>query len=98
MITSIVYVTGIILSGNEISQIMLSLILTYFGGQQNRPKWIAWGVVFSAISCFILAFPHFIYGAGEEALQYTHEYSFKHQVNRIQTNKYKLNVINNVHF
>ncbi|XP_055304283.1 solute carrier organic anion transporter family member 74D-like [Sitodiplosis mosellana] len=65
--------TGIILSGNEISQILLSLILTYFGGQKNSPKWIAWGVVCSAISCFILASPHFIYGAGEEALQYTEQ-------------------------
>lgn len=67
-------ISGIILSGNEISQILLSLILTYFGGQRNRPRWIAWGVVFSALSCFILAWPHFIYGAGEEAFQLTEEY------------------------
>lgn len=73
--------SGIILSGNEISQILLSLILTYFGGQRNRPRWIAWGVVFSAMSCFILAWPHFIYGAGEEALQYTKEYLEEHKVN-----------------
>ncbi|XP_052865245.1 solute carrier organic anion transporter family member 74D [Anopheles cruzii] len=66
--------TGIILSGNEISQILLSLILSYVGGQRNRPRWIAWGVVFCALSCFILAMPHFIYGAGEEALQLTKEY------------------------
>lgn len=72
--------TGFILSGNEISQIMLSMLLTYFGGQRNRPRWIAWGVVFSAMSCFILAWPHFIYGAGEEALQYTKEYVSKNQV------------------
>lgn len=62
------------MSGNEISQILLSLILSYAGGQRNRPRWIAWGVVFSALSCFILAWPHFIYGAGEEALQYTYEF------------------------
>ncbi|XP_031619006.1 solute carrier organic anion transporter family member 74D-like [Contarinia nasturtii] len=66
--------TGIILSGNEVSQILLSLILTYFGGQKNIPKWMSLGIVCSAFSCFILAWPHFIYGAGEEALQYTHEY------------------------
>lgn len=72
---------GIILSGNEISQILLSLVLTYFGGSRNRPKWIAWGVVLSALSCFMLAWPHFIYGAGEEALQYTQEYTSKYQVN-----------------
>uniref|UniRef100_A0A182PDY0 Solute carrier organic anion transporter family member n=1 Tax=Anopheles epiroticus TaxID=199890 RepID=A0A182PDY0_9DIPT len=66
--------TGIILSGNEISQILLSLILSYVGGHRNRPRWIAWGVVFCALSCFILALPHFIYGAGDEALQLTKEY------------------------
>lgn len=66
--------TGIILSGNEISQILLSLILSYVGGHRNRPRWIAWGVVFCALSCFILAMPHFIYGAGEAALQLTKEF------------------------
>lgn len=59
---------------------MLSMLLTYFGGQRNRPRWIAWGVVFSAMSCFILAWPHFIYGAGDEALSYTKEYVSKNQV------------------
>ncbi|XP_068150906.1 solute carrier organic anion transporter family member 74D [Drosophila tropicalis] len=66
--------TGIILSGNEISQIMLSLILSYIGGQRNRPRWIAWGIVFCGLSCYILVLPHFIYGAGEEVLQLTKEY------------------------
>lgn len=68
-------ISGIILSGNEISQIMLSLILSYTGGQRNRPRWIAWGVVFCAMSCFILAMPHWLYGPGEEALRLTVEYA-----------------------
>ncbi|XP_022221535.2 solute carrier organic anion transporter family member 74D [Drosophila obscura] len=66
--------TGIILSGNEISQIMLSLILSYIGGQRNRPRWIAWGIVFCGLSCYILVLPHFIYGAGHDVLQFTKEY------------------------
>lgn len=53
---------------------MLSLILSYTGGQRNRPRWIAWGVVFCAMSCFILAMPHYLYGAGDEALRLTKEY------------------------
>lgn len=65
---------GIILSGNEISQILLSLILSYIGGQRNRPRWIAWGIVFCGLSCYILALPHFIYGAGDDALHLTVEY------------------------
>ncbi|XP_077302634.1 organic anion transporting polypeptide 33Ea [Arctopsyche grandis] len=67
--------TGIMLSGNEISQILFSLFLSYFGGQRNRPRWIAWGVLLSALSCFILASPHFIYGPGEDALALTKEYA-----------------------
>lgn len=66
--------TGIVLTGNEISQILLSLILSYVGGHRNRPRWIAWGVMCCALSCFILASPHFIYGAGEDALKLTKEY------------------------
>nr|XP_014286184.2 solute carrier organic anion transporter family member 2A1 [Halyomorpha halys] len=66
--------TGFMLSGNEISQILFSLVLTYFGGQRNRPVWIAWGVTFSAVSCFVLAMPHFLYGAGTSALALTEEY------------------------
>lgn len=62
------------LSGNEISQILLSLLLTYFGGRGNRPRWIAWGVAISAISCFILAVPHLLYGPGSEALSLTKEH------------------------
>ncbi|EZA61297.1 hypothetical protein DMN91_012661 [Ooceraea biroi] len=65
--------TGIILSGNEISQI-LSLILTYYGGSSHRPRWIAVGVGLSALSCFVLALPHFIYGPGKDALALTKEY------------------------
>lgn len=53
---------------------MLSLILSYTGGHRNRPRWIAWGVVFCAMSCFILAMPHWLYGAGDEALRLTKEY------------------------
>lgn len=62
------------LSGNEVSQIMLSLFLTYYGGHGRRPLWIAWGVALSAASCFILTLPHFVFGAGPEARALTEEY------------------------
>ncbi|XP_076171116.1 organic anion transporting polypeptide 33Ea isoform X2 [Ptiloglossa arizonensis] len=65
--------TGLILSGNEISQI-LSLILTYYGGSGHRPRWIAIGVGLSAFSCLILALPHFLFGPGRDALALTKEY------------------------
>lgn len=66
--------TGLMMSGNEISQIFLSLFLSYYGGQRNRPLWIAWGVAISAISCYILAVPHLLYGPGTTALSLTVEY------------------------
>lgn len=73
-ILSLSIAPGIILSGNEVSQIMLSMVLSYAGGQRNRPRWIAWGTIFCGISCFILATPHFIFGAGDDSLQLTKEY------------------------
>jgi hypothetical protein len=62
---------------------MLSLILSYIGGQRNRPRWIAWGVLCCALSCFILAAPHFIYGAGDEMLQLTKEYVHKVDISNL---------------
>nr|CAD7261265.1 unnamed protein product [Timema shepardi] len=65
---------GVLMSGNEVSQIFLSLIMAYYGGRGSRPLWMAWGVMFSALSCFIFAVPHMIYGPGREALALTEEY------------------------
>lgn len=73
-------IPGIILSGNEISQILLSLVLAYYGGQRDRPRWIAWGIFFSALSCFILASPHFMFGAGDDAFRLTDQYKALFQV------------------
>lgn len=81
-------ISGIILCGNEISQILLSLILSYIGGQRNRPRWIAWGVMFCALSCFILAAPHFIYGPGDDALRLTKEY--------MESNEHLQSVVRNI--
>lgn len=55
-------ITGIIMSATEIGQIGSSLLLTYYGGQGHRPKWIAWGMVLFAVSSFTCSLPHFIYG------------------------------------
>ncbi|XP_050455907.1 solute carrier organic anion transporter family member 74D [Cataglyphis hispanica] len=54
--------TGIIMSATEIGQIGSSLLLTYYGGQGHRPKWIAWGMILFAVSSFTCSLPHFIYG------------------------------------
>jgi hypothetical protein len=77
----VVCVAGIVMSGNEISQILLSLTLSYYGGQGNRPLWIAWGVAFSGLSCYILVLPHLVYGPGKNALALTEEYLDTHFYN-----------------
>lgn len=54
--------TGFIMSATEIGQIGSSLLLTYYGGQGHRPKWIACGMVLFAASSFACSMPHFIFG------------------------------------
>ncbi|XP_047739900.1 solute carrier organic anion transporter family member 74D-like [Hyalella azteca] len=60
--------TGIVLAGNDVSQVLLSIVITYYGSYGDRPRWMGLGVINSALSCFIAASPHLIYGSGGEAL------------------------------
>lgn len=53
--------TGIIMSATEIGQIGGSLLLTYYGGQGHRPKWIGWGMILFAASSFLCSLPHFLF-------------------------------------
>ncbi|XP_064488441.1 solute carrier organic anion transporter family member 74D-like [Ornithodoros turicata] len=53
--------TGIIMSATEIGQIGGALLLTYYGGQGHRPKWIACGMVIFAVASILCATPHFIF-------------------------------------
>ena len=54
------------MSATEIGQIGSSLLLTYYGGQGHRPKWIAWGMILFAASSFTCSMPHFIFGKMDE--------------------------------
>jgi len=65
---------AIMLSGNEVSQILFSIPMSYLGGTGHRPRWMGLGVLMSSLSCFLLASPHFIYGPGDEALSVTFEF------------------------
>ncbi|RXG70775.1 Solute carrier organic anion transporter family member 4A1 [Armadillidium vulgare] len=60
--------TGIMLAGNDVSQILLSILVAYYGNYGNRPKWLGIGVLSASFSCFLAAVPHFIYGPGEDAV------------------------------
>lgn len=35
--------TGIISVGNDISTLLLSAVVSYYGGRGHRPRWIAFG-------------------------------------------------------
>ncbi|XP_065566169.1 solute carrier organic anion transporter family member 74D-like isoform X3 [Artemia franciscana] len=54
--------SGIVLSGNEVSQILLSLLLAYFGGQGHRPRFLGIGMLCSSLACFVVIIPHLLYG------------------------------------
>jgi len=64
------------MTGNEVSQILFSLLLSHFGATGHRPRWIAVGVLLSALACFLLASPHAFYGSGKDALALTQEYAW----------------------
>ncbi|XP_068238435.1 solute carrier organic anion transporter family member 74D-like [Palaemon carinicauda] len=60
--------TGTILSGNDVSQVILSIILGYYGNYGHRTRWMSVGALMAAVSGFAAALPHFIYGPGPDAI------------------------------
>ncbi|KAJ8669937.1 hypothetical protein QAD02_001196 [Eretmocerus hayati] len=66
--------TGIITVGNDISQLLVSVVLSYYAGKGHRPRWIAFGIYTVVMFCILTMLPHFLYGPGEDALMLTKEY------------------------
>lgn len=66
--------TGIITVGNDISQLLVSVVLSYYAGRGHRPRWIALGLYTVVAFCLMSALPHFLYGPGLDALSLTVEY------------------------
>lgn len=69
--------TGIISSGNDISQVFASILLTYYASGKNKPRWMSYSLYAIALYCLMSAMPHFLYGPGKDALQLTEEYRFE---------------------
>lgn len=65
---------GIISVGNDITQLLASVVLNYYASKGHRPRWIALGLYCVAAFCFLNAMPHLLYGPGSDALQLTFEY------------------------
>ncbi|OTF81796.1 solute carrier organic anion transporter-like protein [Euroglyphus maynei] len=55
--------TGIIMSSTEIGQISGALLLTYYGGQGHRPRWIATGMLMFAFAALLCSTPHYLFGS-----------------------------------
>ncbi|XP_023302200.2 solute carrier organic anion transporter family member 74D [Lucilia cuprina] len=66
--------TGLISVGNDISQMMVSAVLSYYAGRGHRPRWIGFGLLTIVAFCLLTAAPHFLYGPGEDALALTAEF------------------------
>ncbi|CAG0924004.1 unnamed protein product [Notodromas monacha] len=50
-------ITGVVMAGNEISEIVFAIFITYFGGKGHRPHWVSWGIWCTIIACLIMASP-----------------------------------------
>uniref|UniRef100_A0A1I8PZI4 Solute carrier organic anion transporter family member n=2 Tax=Stomoxys calcitrans TaxID=35570 RepID=A0A1I8PZI4_STOCA len=66
--------TGIIMMGNDLSQVLCSAFLGYYAGRKHRPRWMGFGLTTLVIFCLMTVAPHFIYGPGDDALSLTKEY------------------------
>ncbi|XP_051170811.1 solute carrier organic anion transporter family member 74D [Leptopilina boulardi] len=71
--------TGIITVGNDISQLFVSVVLSYYAGKGHRPRWIAIGIYTVVLFCCLTMLPHFLYGPGKDALMLTKEYGIAEQ-------------------
>jgi hypothetical protein len=60
--------------GNDISQLFVSIVLSYYTGRGHRPRWIAMGIYTVVLYCLMSALPHLMYGPGDDALALTVEY------------------------
>ncbi|XP_065221762.1 solute carrier organic anion transporter family member 74D-like [Planococcus citri] len=67
-------VTGIITVGNDISSIIVSTLLTYYASRKHQPRWIGFGMYTIVLFCLLSAFPHLLFGPGEDALTLTSEF------------------------
>lgn len=66
--------TGIISVGNDISQLILAAVLSYYFGKGHRPRWIGFGLLTIVAFCLLTALPHLLYGPGEDSLKLTMEF------------------------
>lgn len=64
--------TGLLMSAAEIGRIAGVLVLTYYGGRGNRPKWIAFGMLAFSFAVLLASSPHFLLN--------DHHYNYPHSL------------------
>ncbi|KAG5332984.1 SO5A1 protein, partial [Acromyrmex heyeri] len=76
-----IFSASLITVGNDISQLFVSVALSYYAGRGHRPRWIAFGIYTVVLFCCLTMLPHFLYGPGEDALSLTKEYGAQSTLN-----------------
>lgn len=64
---------------NEIAQGVLGLAVSFWGGRNHRPGWIATCATLHALTCFLLLLPHLMHGTSPE---HGHVTSTEHEESR----------------
>jgi hypothetical protein len=67
----IFFISGALIAGSELAQLIVSILLTYVGIRKYRMKFLTLGVSLLALSSFLMASPHFLFGSGQYALSFT---------------------------
>ena len=52
--------TGLIASINEVSSLIVTLIVSFFGSYGNKPRWIGLSIGLVGLSLIMFALPHFL--------------------------------------
>ena len=55
-------VSGVILLADEITPLILGILVGYVGGKTHRPRMVAIGMFLSALCCFVSGLPYLFYG------------------------------------
>jgi len=53
---------GFIAASNDISAILLTSFVSFYGGYGNKPKWLGYGALFTGIGCLLFSLPHLLIG------------------------------------
>lgn len=67
MVALLLY-TGVLLFVNELAQVLMTVLLTYFGFRRQRARVLVIGLALSSLSCFLMASPHYFLGSGDMAM------------------------------